>query len=131
MSKAERAQMYLEYLRSEGYVPSIDGDGDVVFKYEGRTYYIIVSETDPEYFKLLFPNFWSLESPEEKVKAERSALIATLETKVAKVSPVRENVVATIEMFCSPPESFKNVFPRSISALRSAVQTFVEKMKEE
>lgn len=34
------------YLRSEGYVPEIDNDGDIKFKYEGRTWYIRLQNYD-------------------------------------------------------------------------------------
>jgi hypothetical protein len=131
MNKAERAQIYSDYLRGEGYLPSIDQDGDVKFKKEGGIYYIMFSEEDAEFFRLVFPNFWSIETTEERAKVEKAALHATAGTKVAKVFPVKDNVWATIELFCSPPECFKPVFPRSMSALRAAVETFAEKMREQ
>jgi hypothetical protein len=130
MSKNTRAQMYSDYLRTEGYAPEVDKDGDIIFKYEGHVYYILISEDDDIYFNLLFPNFWSIENDSERMKVEKASLHATADTKVAKVYPVRDNVWAKIELFCSPPESFKTVFPRSMSALQSAVQTFATKMRE-
>tara|TARA_B100000902_G_scaffold393861_1_gene448970 strand:- start:5947 stop:6387 length:441 start_codon:yes stop_codon:yes gene_type:complete len=36
----ERQQMYLSHLEEEGYRPTIDDDGDVKFKKEGKSYYI-------------------------------------------------------------------------------------------
>ncbi len=34
------------YLQTEGYVPTIDSDGDIKFKSEGRTYYISMQNYD-------------------------------------------------------------------------------------
>ena len=45
-TRGELQQLYVEYLRTEGYVPSIDADGDVTFRYEGGNFYIEVNEAD-------------------------------------------------------------------------------------
>lgn len=132
MDKREKAQLYMDYLTAEGYRPSIDQDGDVVFKSEGRTYYIEVDEKDEEYFRLVFPNFWNIESEEELARAFYAANHATMATKVAKVY-VRsdgKDTIAAIEMFVSPPENFKLVFNRAMSALRTGVNDFVATMRE-
>ena len=130
MTKSERAEMYRSYLAEEGYAPKIDDDGDVRFKYEGGSYFISVEEKDEEFFRIVYPAFWSIENESERAKVAQVALLATAETKVAKVFPVRDSTWASIEMFCSPPEVFKAVFGRSLTALRAAVQTFREKMQE-
>lgn len=130
MNKTELGRMYVDYLRNEGYAPEIDSDGDVKFKKEGKFYFILISDKDPEFFRLVFPGFWSIESESERARVEKAAQHATDKTKVAKVLPVKDNTWALIEMFCSPPESFKPVFERSMNALQTAVATFAEKMRE-
>jgi hypothetical protein len=130
MTKQERVAMYQAFLTEEGYAPKLDSDGDVTFKFEGGFYIIIVDEKDPEYFRLAFPGFWSIDNDAERAKASMAALWATGQTKVAKVFLAKENTYATIEMFCSPPDVFKAVFRRSLSALKAAVETFRAKMME-
>lgn len=130
MTKQERAEMYRQYLLEEGFAPRIDEDGDVAFKYEGGSYVIIVDDKDDVFFRLIYPGFWSIESEEERTKVTQAALHATAQTKVAKVFMVRDNTWASIEMFCSPPEAFKPVFSRCLSALRTGVDTFRTKMRE-
>ncbi|MCX8141017.1 MAG: hypothetical protein WHU94_15075 [Thermogemmata sp.] len=129
MTKQERVGMYMRYLVEEGYMPRVDQDGDIIFKFEGGTYLIIIDDSDDEYFRLVFPNFWSIDSEEERMQVYIAATHATAETKVTKVYPVRDNVWASIEMFCSPPEVFKSVFRRSLGALRAGVNNFREKMQ--
>ncbi len=51
-------KVFADYLRSEGYSPQTDKDGDIVFKCEGRTYVVIVSESDNDYVQIVYPNFW-------------------------------------------------------------------------
>jgi hypothetical protein len=130
MTKEEITQMYHEYLSDEGYMPRVDQSGNVVFKYEGGTYVILVSEKDDEFFSLVFPNFWSIEGDTERVKAILAAQAVNAETKVAKVFLVHDNTWASIEMFCCPPENFKTVFRRSLKTLRGAVANFATKMME-
>lgn len=130
MNKSARAKAYSDFLRSEGYIPELDKDGDIVFKSEGKTYLIIFDDSDELFFRLVFPNFWRIESPREREQVEAAALAATAGTKVAKVFPINDNVWATIELFGTSPEVIKPVFSRCLSALRSAVNTFVNEMRK-
>ena len=130
LPKQERAEMYRSFLAEEGYSPRIDEDGDIIFKYEGGGYFIIVSEQDEEFFQLVYPNFWSIDSEAEREKVAKAALQATAKTKVVKVYPVGDNTLASIEMFCCPPDAFKAVFQRSLSAIRSSLANFKEAMSE-
>ena len=130
MTKQERAEMYRSYLAGEGYSPEIDDDGDILFKYEGHSFFIEVAEKDEEYFRVVFPNFWSIESEAERQKVSQASLHATHVTKVAKVFPVQDNTWAAIEMFCSPPEVFKASFRRCLIALQVSTKNFKEKMLE-
>ncbi|MGE0192563.1 MAG: hypothetical protein AB7T63_11045 [Planctomycetota bacterium] len=128
MTKEEQADLYFLHLVEEGYAPQIDKDGDVVFKYEGGTWFLQIDERDPEFFRLVFPNFWSIESDDERERVERAALKATADTKVAKVFPVREDTWASVEMFVSPPEGFRPVFRRCLAAVGAAVAAFRREM---
>ncbi len=132
MNRQQLTKMYTDYLTSEGYQPTLDKDGDVRFKAEGFTYYIIIDDEDERYFRLLFPNFWSIDDGDELARALISANYATMRTKVAKVYVHEDgkNTSASIEMFLDPPDQFAKTFPRCMSALRTSVNTFVERMKE-
>lgn len=132
MTKSERAEMYRDYLNSEGFPASIDDDGDIVFKSEGRTYLILIYEKDDTYFQLVYPSFWSIESDQECEQAAAAALYATSQTKAAKVYLTKEkdNTWASVECFFSAPEHFKGVFTRMLLALQAGVKSFTGKMQE-
>ena len=51
------------------------------------------------FFRLVFPNFWEIESDGERAQALGAAQEATADTKVAKVFLVKDNVWASVELF--------------------------------
>jgi hypothetical protein len=130
MTKLERADLYRDYLAREGFHPSSDGDGDIVFKAEGKTYIIILDEDDEAFFRLVCPNFWSIDDERERAHVLQASAHATLRTKVAKVFPIADDTWAAVEMFTSPPASVLPVLSRSIMALQVAMQHFRSKMQE-
>ena len=130
MDKAERAQMYVSYLREDGYALEIDEDGDVMFKFEGGTYFVLVDEEDEMFFQIMFPSFWPIESEEEGARVEKAAQLATRITKVAKVYRQRDNVNASVELLCVPPEAFKAVFRRALRCIQAGVTKFRAEMSE-
>lgn len=122
--------MYRQFLAEEGYVPQIDDDGDVLFKFEGANYFIAVDEDDDQFFRVVLPNFWPIESEEERELVAAAALLATMNVKATKVFPVGDDTWASIEMFCSPPEAFKPVFLRCLRAIQAAVSNFRDAMQQ-
>jgi hypothetical protein len=125
------AGRYLTFLAAEGYRPRIDANGNVAFKYEGRSYVIRIDEKDATYFCLSYPNFWRIESEAELSRVKEAALAVSAEYKVVKIFPVGDaDTWATIELFCSPPETFTAVFDRCLKALRNGVKEFIAKMQE-
>ena len=89
---------------------------------------IMFDNDDDNFFCLIYPGFWPIESDDERKRIEKAALSATAKTKVAKVFPVEDSVWASIETFATTPDAVTPLFQRMISALRAAVKTFVEEM---
>ncbi|MCM2373717.1 hypothetical protein [Aporhodopirellula aestuarii] len=128
-TKEALQQSHMEFLKSEGYSPRVDEDGDVAFKFEGRTYYLLIAEDDPNLMRLAYPNFWSLENEDERQRAQVAALKATKDTKVAKVFLTDKNTWAMVSLFLAEPDDFHPVFSRCLSALRLSVNTFADTMR--
>ena len=124
-----KKKLFMRFLREEGFRPKIDEDDDIVFKCEGKSYYIEASESDESYFRLILPNFWQIDTPEE----ERHALVVmsevNAEIKVAKIYQRKDSIHATVEMFIDPMEGFKQVFPRCLGCIQATIAAFSEKMK--
>ncbi|GLW64028.1 hypothetical protein Arub01_22720 [Actinomadura rubrobrunea] len=132
MDKNELRDYWMNLLQKEGFRPEVDDDGDIVFKFEGGWYYIFPGEDDM-YFHLIYPNFWPIESEEERARALLAANEATRETKVAKVflAGNGENVWATAELFCGDPSAVEPVLNRCLRAIGAAVHMFREKMRSD
>ena len=69
MSKSQLQLMYVLYLRQEGYKYWITSDGDVRFRIDNHSLYINIFECDTGTFCICYPNFWKIESKEEREKA--------------------------------------------------------------
>lgn len=130
MTKQEVADYFDKYLKAEGFTVTIDDDGDLIFKQEGRTYVLIIDEKDPDFLRLAFPNFWTIESEDERKRATHAAMLATAKTKVAKVYLAGDNTWAAIETFAKP-EGFAGFIARGLLALRAAANNFAETMRGE
>lgn len=129
MTKAERVEMYRTFLVDGGYAPEVHEGYLVIFTHKDKTLVITVDD-DEEFFRLAMPNFWSIESEAERRDVIRAAERATRDTKAAKVFTVEDDTWASIEMFCWPPETFKPVFERSLTALNTSVDQFVMFMRQ-
>jgi hypothetical protein len=118
---------YMAYLREEGYFPSIDADGDILFKIQGRSYYIIINAEDAEYFVVLYPSFWSADTAAKRRQATLAAAYATGWTKVARAYLNTSNYVsATAEVFLNDPEDYRYIFPRMLRTIDAVVDSFEE-----
>ena len=88
-------------------------------------------EDDPAYVRLLFPNFWGIESDDERARAFAAASTATRQCKAAKVF-VRDdgaNVSVSYEAFYPELAGAEAVFGRVLSAMRHAARTFADAME--
>lgn len=126
MSKGE---LYLEFLKEEGYLPRFDDDGDIVFKAEGVSYLLFASEDDREYFRLALPFFWKIDDAAERQRVLEAAAQVNAELKVVKVYPVEDNTWASIELLFDQPEQFKPIFKRALRVLRHGADRFAEIMR--
>jgi Putative bacterial sensory transduction regulator len=126
-----KTQIYLDYLREEGYRPELDKDGDVVFKHERVTFIIFANEDDEQYFKMMIPYFWELETAEETDRAMRVMMRLNREYKAAKFCETGEDVSLFVECFYETADGFKSVFARYVDLLSSALREFRQLMQEE
>lgn len=124
------ADTYREFLAGEGFEAELDEAGDVAFLIDGHPYYLMVDDDDPGYFRLLFPNFWSIDSEAEHHRAMLAAAEVTAEIKVAKVYVLGDDTQASAEMFLATPGDLRPVFDRALRALQGAVRRFCEIMQD-
>ena len=91
----------LNYLREEGYCPTIDDDGDIKLKVQGLTMYIRTSDTDDEFLKVWLPFIWSIENDNERAKLHWVANKLNREYKCGKIYLTDDDTHAVCEIFIS------------------------------
>jgi hypothetical protein len=127
---APATSLFEQHLRAEGYLPTVNERGHVVFKYQGLTYVIMMSAQDPAFFRLLLPGFWAAADDAERRDAYEAANHTTGVMKVAKVTiDDQGNASASAELFVGSAEQALGVLVRCLSALQGAAQTFVNRIR--
>lgn len=105
-----------QFLREEGYVPTIDSDDNSLnFKKEGVQYWILVIGNSPTYLEFHRAGL-SLDEFKRSLIV-KAANQATYDTRCAKAYVAKSSVAFTIEVYCQTVEDFKNIFYDSLSAL--------------
>lgn len=118
-------------LKDEGY-GSVrrDDDDDLVFKHEGGTFVIIFDADDPSFVRVVFPNFWSIDSPEEGEQARAVASEVTTQCKCARVFIKNESAWASAEFLVGSPAWVDAAYVnRAVSMVRTAFRLFGSKMQ--
>lgn len=127
-TESKLQEMYLDFLSGEGMEGSIDQDGDVQFRYNDRTYFIEVNEDDNEFFRVVLPNIWPIESVSEGLAVVQACDEVNRTMKCAKAYVTNDDVWIAVELFVARPDAFKGVFTRCMSAIEQGLETFVEEM---
>ena len=126
-TKSQLQTMYVEYLRSEGYNPSIDSDGDVNFTVQGIRFYIDVMENDLQSFHIVLTDRLSLGS--DRLKALEAASQETRTTRVARIYLTSSNNIAVdAYIFIVKPEDFKVVLKRMIDVILLARKDYLARI---
>jgi hypothetical protein len=124
----ELQDMYMAYLAEMDKSPFVDQDGDVQFRHGGLTYFIDVDEGDTEYFAVMLPNSWMIESEAEKQRILEACNEVNATSKVVKAQIINDNVWFTTEVFLADPADFRAIFPRILTAISDATDLFIEIM---
>lgn len=129
MTKAQLQEMYVSYLRSEGYQPSVDSDGDVNFTSQGQRFYIDVMENDLQSFRLVLTNFIEIENASNRLKALETASQITNTTRVVRIFLTSSGKIAIDSfIFLAKPDDFKIHLSRLIGLMIGAKNEYNLKM---
>lgn len=122
------AAQVLDFLAEEGFRPQLDEEGDVFFKFEGGTYFLVTSGEDASYFALYYLRFWSLDDAAERLRAHEAAAHTHLRVRIGRIIVLDDDVNACVQAYLPDEEGWRGVLLRNLSGLQALVKTFREQM---
>ncbi|MDE6243094.1 MAG: YbjN domain-containing protein, partial [Muribaculaceae bacterium] len=119
----------LNYLRTEGYQPSLDNDGDVKFKSEGDTYFVICNDyADGMYVKIMA---WIGGSGNSRRTLLEGVNHAVSSYKFLRAYLDKDNdIVYECASYCSNFYQFKELFPRLMNVMKLGEKAIAEGVTE-
>ncbi|MCF8166997.1 MAG: hypothetical protein K9K38_05365 [Rhodoferax sp.] len=139
-SKSELQEFYRSVIKAALNVDSrIDDEGDVTFELpeHGSFYVLIDALEDPEYFMLVYPNFYAV-TKENYLRALIASNTVNGKDKVVKLSYQEKNnagsMKASAEMFIADHNEIPDkklvaqIFRRTIGAIINGVKDFLHEM---
>lgn len=108
----------LAFLRVEGFLPEIDSDDDIKFKYEGKIYYVSVSDADtsPLYAALFIQFVYDDTYSKEKILQAQQSVNFYKATKLICYDTAYS---LRGEMYLTSAEQFKYVFYKLLSQINN------------
>jgi len=130
MSKAQLQNMYVNYLRGEGYSPTIDSDGDVNFTAQSQRFYINVMENDLQSFQIVMTNFLDIGSASNRLRALEAASAVTRTRPVTRLYLTSSGRIAIDSfIFLARPEDFSAHLNRLVNVMVQSREEFLTAMR--
>lgn len=117
------------FLQQEGYLPEIDSDGDIKFKKEGDSYYVIINpgDTSPMYVMLSRV----LANPEGYTPEAIKLASAELNLyKGVKMLCFEKSISIRTEMYLTSADAFKNVFNKLLQNIQYAENDLMDALNK-
>ena len=126
--KQEVRVNYMNYLHEQGYKPEVDSDDDVKFKYEGRTYYLLVKT------KRVFTIIRQLTDEDACSERVLKILIKThkdfYNVTILPTSSC-DRITFSSRSFVDDPDDWKGIFKISLNSVKNSIETAKEYYSEE
>lgn len=116
------------YVKTEGYMPRIDSDGDIAFKHDGDPYWVQVSSYDDGYYVTVM-TATSVEG--RSITKVRRAMDETMRGyKYVRLYSSSDGSVVTVSYswYCLSIVDFKRMFSNALSVVSLADSQFISKM---
>ena len=126
-----KKELVVNVLEEMGFRPHEDEDGDVTFRYEMKSIYVMVGDESEPYLVLVMPQFYEIEGGEEHI-ALAVCNKMTRELKLVKVyvDQTFKNVSANCEFYYMDEDSLKSNMENSLKIL-GVVRTLFRKTRNE
>jgi len=121
----------VSFLREEGYSPSIDDDGWIAFKKEGKSFWVIIEGESPFFATLKRSGFRvGGDDGYEFIGALWACNEVNEELRAVKMYCSQKSASIQVEQYTRSAEDFKYVFHKNMNVLELAAKKFVEEYNE-
>jgi len=117
-----------EWLSSEGYKATIDGDGDVKFKYQGLPMWATTDENDKLFLRIIMPGIYQVSDDRGKVLEIMNQI--NMDLKIIKCFVVEDKVWLSVEMFVDSSPEIEDFFERCLDILVAAFEKFRQEINK-
>ncbi|MBR2476181.1 MAG: hypothetical protein IKB57_06590 [Bacteroidaceae bacterium] len=122
------SEMVLEFLRKEGFCPDVDPDnGNIIFKYQMRTFLFPNNDEDEEFFQLIMPAICDVTDDNRDIMLE-AANKTNLGMKVAKAGVFDDSVWLFFEVILDESPEVGSIIRRGLGILQNTQQNFYEQL---
>lgn len=121
----------ISFVKTEGYMPKLDSDGDVAFKHDGDSYWIQASSYDDGYYVTVM-TMTSVEG--RNITTIRKAMDETTRgLKFVRLysSPDGNVVTISYSWYCISIADFKRMFSNALSVVSTADTRFIKNFLSE
>lgn len=139
LTAKQRAQIYYEWFDEEGYNPKEpkadeDNDFSIILKKEGLSIVVYFHANDPAFVRFIVPNFFSLETDDEKINMYLAAEHVGRRCKLAKIqgnsAENPDNCWAIVELLDGNDKLDPALVGRYMGMLIGGVSEFGSKMSQ-
>ena len=126
MKTSERV---LQFLKQQGFCPEVDpNNGNIIFKYQMRTFIFINNDEDEDFFQLALPGIFDVTEDNRELALE-ACNKTNFGIKVIKCCIPHDDVWIFFENLLDRSPEVKDIIPRALAILQGAQQQFYENMK--
>lgn len=121
------SELVFEYLKSQGLMPKIDDDNDIVFKYQMLTFIYFNNDDDEQFFRLSLPGIFDV-TDENRVTVLEAMNEVNKCMKVAKTFIPRDDVWVSCEIMMDSTPVLDDMVPRLLNILLGARKEFYDQI---
>lgn len=120
--------LVLDFLRKEGFTPTVDERNNIVFKYQMTTYVFFTDENDDEFFQLTMPAIYDVTEDNRELVLEAANKV-NQSMKVIKIIVTQESVWVLFEILLDETPQVEDIMPRAFRIMEDGRRKFYEQIE--
>ncbi len=126
-STMKTSELVLNFLKEQGLMPEKLDNGNLVFKYQMRTFVYVENDEDSSYLQFVMPGIFDVTDDNRDV-AMVAANATCIRVKIAKAIVTDDDVCIAAECFIDSTPVFEDMVPRLLDILLAGQQMFYDQL---